>query len=177
MPRTITAELRVDAPVEAVWPVATDVAAAAPYLPGCTGIELLTPPPFAAGTRWLETRVILRRPATMELLVTASRAPGAAPSRLPDAPPDDWGTPPGAAYYDNAWSHADTRYTSRFEMVPDGRGTRLVMKMRAAPRTLFGRLLSAATSGVLRKILAADLEGLARAVRERHAAPTGPARV
>jgi hypothetical protein len=73
---TAHARRRVKAPLERVWTSATDVAGAEQRMSGVEQIELLTPGPFAVGTRWRETRVAAGRPETEEMLVVEAVPPG-----------------------------------------------------------------------------------------------------
>jgi hypothetical protein len=62
----------VEAPAGAVWEVVTDLPGRGAWLSDVDGVELLTPGPFGAGTRWRETR----RAAVTEELVVAAAEPG-----------------------------------------------------------------------------------------------------
>ena len=61
----------VAAPVQRVWDVATDLAGSPQVVRAIDAVEVLTPGPFAAGTRWRETRTMMGRSATEEMTVTA----------------------------------------------------------------------------------------------------------
>jgi uncharacterized protein YndB with AHSA1/START domain len=53
---TVAVTQVVDAPLERVWRLATDLAARARWLAGVAEVEVLSPGPFGAGTTWRETR-------------------------------------------------------------------------------------------------------------------------
>ncbi|MEV6842622.1 SRPBCC family protein [Actinoplanes sp. NPDC051411] len=53
---TVAVARTIDAPVEAVWRVVTDVPGRAGWLTAVRRAELRTPGPFRAGTVWAETR-------------------------------------------------------------------------------------------------------------------------
>jgi len=55
---------RVEAPIETVFDVATDLPHAAEHIRGIEKIELLSPGPIGVGTRWRETRRMMGREAT-----------------------------------------------------------------------------------------------------------------
>ena len=74
----------VDAPVQRVWDLATDLERAPTTLSGVTRVEVLTDGPFAVGTRWRETRTMFGREASEVLEVTAVEDE---PMKAPDA----WG--------------------------------------------------------------------------------------
>lgn len=61
----------VEAPLEVVWRVATDLEALPETMSAITAVEVLAGgDPFGVGTRWRETRLMMRREATEEMTVT-----------------------------------------------------------------------------------------------------------
>lgn len=68
-------ERSVQAPVERVWEVLTDVAHADRTLSGVQRVEVVTDGPYRVGTRWRETRRMFGKEATEEMQVTAAQAP------------------------------------------------------------------------------------------------------
>jgi hypothetical protein len=66
---------RINAPVETVFDVASDLEHAAGRFRGIVKIELLTPGPVGAGTRWRETRRMMGREHTETLEMTAYDRP------------------------------------------------------------------------------------------------------
>ena len=65
----------VQAPVERVWDVLTDVAHADQILSGVTKVEPITEEPYRVGTRWRETRRMFGRDATEQVHVTVAEPP------------------------------------------------------------------------------------------------------
>lgn len=72
---SVTVSRTVAAPVETVWAVATDLAAAPETLSGVARVEVLEGETFGVGTRWRETRTMMGREATEEMVVTAAAVP------------------------------------------------------------------------------------------------------
>src|SRR5918994_476360 len=68
-------ERLVQAPVERVWDVLTDVAHADQTLSGVTRVELITEGPYRVGTRWRETRRMFGKEATEQMQVTVVETP------------------------------------------------------------------------------------------------------
>lgn len=61
----------IERPIEDVFRLFTDIEGAASRVSNIQKVELLTVGDFSIGTRWLETRAVLGRESTEELLVTA----------------------------------------------------------------------------------------------------------
>ena len=59
----------INAPVEKVWDVLTDIPNAARRLSGIDDVQMMTSGPYAVGTRWRETRTFFGRTATEEMWV------------------------------------------------------------------------------------------------------------
>jgi uncharacterized protein YndB with AHSA1/START domain len=73
---TVAVTRTIDAPVEAVWRVVTDVAGRAGWLSAVRRAELRTPGPFRAGTVWAETRTAADgEPVTEEFVVIEAIEP------------------------------------------------------------------------------------------------------
>ena len=60
---------RVQAPPSAVWEVVTDLSRAEEWLSQVVDLQVITPGPYAVGTRWRETRRMMGRSETQELVV------------------------------------------------------------------------------------------------------------
>lgn len=60
---------QVQAPPAAVWEVITDLSRAQERLSQVTALQVLTPGPYALGTRWRETRRMMGSSETQELVV------------------------------------------------------------------------------------------------------------
>lgn len=71
----IELERVVQAPVERVWDVLTDVAHADRTLSGVERVEMLTEGPYRVGTEWRETRRMFGKESTEQMRVTAVEAP------------------------------------------------------------------------------------------------------
>lgn len=71
----IDLERLVQARVERVWEVLTDVAHADQTLSGVEHVELITEGPYRVGTRWRETRRMFGKEATEQMQVTVAEAP------------------------------------------------------------------------------------------------------
>ncbi|EYR62021.1 carbon monoxide dehydrogenase [Actinotalea ferrariae CF5-4] len=137
----------VAAPPERVWALATDLAGAPRVLSGVQRVEVLTPGPFAVGTRWRETRTMFGKEATEEMAVTAVE--------------------PQRSYTVEAES-SGARYVSTFAFhpSPDG-GTAVVLTFGAQATTGVAKVMAVLTGPLARrsveKALRGDLEDLARA--------------
>lgn len=71
----IDLEHMVQAPVDRVWEVLTDIAHADQTLSGVQRVEVLTEGPYRVGTRWRETRRMFGKEATEQMQVTLAEAP------------------------------------------------------------------------------------------------------
>lgn len=65
----VTVRRTVQASVERVWAVLTDLDRAAEHISAITDVEILTDGPYALGTTWLQTRRVFGRSATAQLCV------------------------------------------------------------------------------------------------------------
>jgi len=155
---TYVVSTRVAAPAERVFEVFTDVPRAAERIPGIAKVEMLTEGPFRVGTRWRETRIVMKKQATEEMWVTT--------------------VDPPRSYTVEAESHG-THYDARFEFKPDGDGTQVTWTFRGTPLTFGAKLMSAVLGplfkGMMKKWLAADLEAL-RTACEGKASAAGAGR-
>ena len=143
----IDLERLVEARVERVWEVLTDVAHADQTLGGVDRVELLTEGPYQVGTRWRETRRMFGREATEQMQVTVAEAPTRTVIEA-----------------DSSGVH----YITEFTLTPSSAdATRLTMSFTAvqgqvnplhkALRRLFGRLGAKASE----KVMAKDLQDIA----------------
>lgn len=129
---------------ERVWAVASDFLNAAENITSITRLEILTPGPIGAGTRFREWRG--RQVAEMEISA--------------------WSPPRSYGLLGYAMG---TEFASEVRCVPDGVGTRLEMEVTVRPQTLGAKLLSplmAVMSRLMVKSCAQDLRDIA-AVAER----------
>jgi hypothetical protein len=67
--QTLRLRRTIDAGTAAVWDVLTDLTRAPQRLSGVTSVQIMTPGPYAVGTRWRETRTFFGRPSTEEMWV------------------------------------------------------------------------------------------------------------
>ncbi|MFC5381216.1 SRPBCC family protein [Aquipuribacter nitratireducens] len=144
---------RVQAPVDEVWRIATDLESAPQVVRGIDAVEVLTPGPFGVGTRWRETRTMFGRSATEEMTVSA--------------------VDPGRSYTVEATS-SGVHYLSTFSFAPAGEGaTEATMTFGGRPTTRVAKVLGALTAPLatrsVEKALRADLDDIAAAA-ERGAA-------
>lgn len=152
-----TQELRltqhVDAPVETVWAVLTDIEDAAETLSGIVAVEQLTPGPYAVGLRWRETRKMFGMSASEEMEVAEVDAPHRTVVTS---------------------VQGEVTYRTVFALAPKpAGGTELVMLFSASqpPQRGLKRLVGAATSrlgtSAARRMMEQDLQDIAAAAAAR----------
>ncbi|MEL6428261.1 MAG: SRPBCC family protein [Planctomycetota bacterium] len=144
----LTVETHVAAPQERVFDVYTQVDRLAERIPTITAVEVLTDGPFGDGTRWRETRVVMKKEATEEMWVT--------------------GFEPPHRYNVEAESNG-MKYSTLMSFTPERDGTTVRWEFTSTPQSFGARLLSGVFSvllkGTMRKHMLGDLEAL-RAVAE-----------
>lgn len=145
--RTTSVTRTVDAPVEALWSLATDLERWASAISGIERVEVLEGEGFGEGTRWRETRRMMGREATEEMWVTEVR--------------------PGRAYTTEA-DGPGVRYVSTFAFDPVGPAqTAVTVTFGARPTRTLTKVLLAVGGGLMlrgvRKALHGDLDDLAAA--------------
>lgn len=141
----VTVERRINASADRVWEALTDLERMPSVLTGVERVDVLTPGPFAVGTRWRETRRMFGKQATEEMYVTACEAPG--------------------RYVVEADS-AGTHYVSEFSLDRSGPQTTTVrMHFSARPPGGFAGLLAKVFGGLgtraVARAIAKDLEDVA----------------
>jgi hypothetical protein len=137
-----------------MWAVASDFAHAAGRIKAITKVEIVTPGPVGAGTRFKEWRG--RQMVDMEVAA--------------------WSPPRSYSLRGYA---IGIEFTSEIRCVPDGSGTRLEMEVHVRPQNFGAKLLSpliALTSKVMVKSCAKDLGEIAAAA-ERDGLATGEVRM
>jgi hypothetical protein len=97
--RTVAARRTIEAPIEKVWVLATDIGRWPEATSGVERVELLTDGDFGESTRWRETRQMFGREATEEMSVSA--------------------VDPGRCYTVEAENHG-VRYVSTFSFTATG---------------------------------------------------------
>jgi carbon monoxide dehydrogenase subunit G len=145
--QTVTVRRHIAAPVERVWRLATDLGRAPEVLSGVERVEVLTPGPFGVGTRWRETRRLMRREVTEEMWVTAVDA---------------------ARSYTVEADSRGVHYVSRFDFAPAGDGgTEVALSLGGQARGRVGQLIGRITGPLARRgvsrALQKDLDDLAAA--------------
>lgn len=150
---SLTVTRTINAPLEAVWQVATDLADMPETMSAITGVEILEGGgAFAVGTRWRETRMMMRREATEEMEVT----------RLEHH----------RSYTVEADNHG-VHYISTFTFTPVGDDrTEVAMSFTgqpSGPQNVIQRTLGRLGLRVVRKSLEQDLADLARAAEDADA--------
>ena len=132
---------RSSAPPDRMWALASDFAHAAGRIKAITKVEIVTPGPVGAGTRFREWRG--RQGIDMEIAA--------------------WSPPRSYALRGYALG---TEFMSEIRCVPDGSGTRLEMEVHVRPQALGAKLLSpvlALMSRLMVKTCAKDLGDIAAA--------------
>jgi carbon monoxide dehydrogenase subunit G len=131
-----------------VWDVISDFDHVEDRISAITRFEVLTDGPVGVGTRFRETRVMLKREATEEMEITA------------------WDPPNG---YATECESCGAQYRTTLACIPDGDGTRVEMTMEARPMSFMAKVMGAVMGrmvmGACRKAFDRDLEDL-RAVVE-----------
>ncbi|MDK2973525.1 MAG: hypothetical protein PWP23_3280 [Candidatus Sumerlaeota bacterium] len=145
----LTLTRSVAAPREEVFAVFTDLEGCTERIDSISKVELLTPGPFGAGTRWRETRVMYGKERAEILEVTEYDPP---------------------AGYTVACASCGSLYTTVFRFEEDGAATRVTMEFVSRPMTFMARVLSvmmAPMMGAMRKALESDLDALKHAAEKR----------
>ena len=75
MDHTTSLTRHINAPADKVWAVISDIPGSAATLSSIDSIQMLTESPYAAGTRWKETRTMLGRAETVEMWVSQCEPP------------------------------------------------------------------------------------------------------
>jgi uncharacterized protein YndB with AHSA1/START domain len=146
---TITVAKRIDAPVDRVFELFTDIEHIPERVSGIHRIEVVTSGGFRLGTRWRETREIMGHHVTEEMEITAFER-----NRTFTITNDNRGT------------RVDTQF--RFALV--NRATTVSVECTLDPQSFPARLLSPigwALEGTIREAIARDLDDLKRAVESR----------
>ncbi|MBT8484344.1 MAG: hypothetical protein HKO59_07400 [Phycisphaerales bacterium] len=152
----ITVRRRINAPAAEVFAAVSDFEHAADRITGIERVEMLTDGPTGVGTRFRETRIMMKREASEVMEVTAFE--------------------PGRSYTLEAASCGNLyRTTVGCEPVETGVTgvTDVVMEMTYTPQTFAAKCMSLAApllGGVMRKCLERDLDDL-QADLEQSATP------
>lgn len=110
----------IEAPVERVFEVFSDIPGASARISGISRIEMLSEGPFGLGTRWKEARTMFGREAVEEMWVTQCDPP--------------------RSYTVEAENHG-ARYLSRYDFIEEGERTRVRLQFGAEGRTVFAKFV------------------------------------
>lgn len=153
---SLTTSRQIQAPIETVFRVFTDLENAGTTIPAIKKMEMLTPAPVCKGTRWKETRVLFGKEATETMEITRFDPP--------------------RGYTVEAES-CGTHYTTTFVFRPEGGeagGTHAEMTFRGQPLTTAARVMGAVMGlmmkGMMRKLLNSDMDSLKAACEREPAA-------
>jgi carbon monoxide dehydrogenase subunit G len=147
----VTTSRTIQAPVERVWELATDIAGSEQTMRGIDRVEMLSEGAFGPGTRWRETRTMFGRAATEEMWVTA--------------------VDPRRSYTVEAESHG-AHYVSTFTFTATSREeTEVVLSFDARPLGTVTKVLATVTAPLasrsVGRALRRDLDDLAAAAEAR----------
>lgn len=138
---------RVDAPVERVFDVYSDLRRAPERASGIKSLEVLTEGPIGVGAKFRETRIMFGREATEQMEVTEFRR---------------------NEMYAIECTSCGTHYRSELEFRPDGAGTIVDMSFDGRPVTKTARILGAfmgvLMKGACKRAMEQDLTDLKKAV-------------
>ena len=151
---TVTVAKRIDAPVERVFELFTDIEHGPERVSGLKKIEVMTSGGFRLGTRWQETREVMGCHVTEEMEVTAFER---------------------NCTYTITNDNRGTRIDTEFRFAPTHRSTTVSVEFTMDPQSFPAKLLSPigwALAGKIREAIARDLDDLKRAAEshEWHAA-------
>ncbi len=138
----ITMSSTVDAPLERVFEVYTDIENAAGRIEGIKKLEILSETRSGLGLKWRETREFMGKEAVEEMEIT--------------------GIDPPDSYKVEAESHG-THYTSIFTFKEQTGATTVAWEFAGEPLTLVSKVMSVMAvlfSGSLKKMMQGDLDDL-----------------
>lgn len=145
--KVITVERTIDAPVERVWTMLTDLDGGKNTLPGVLKIERINGEGFEVGTSWRETRKLFGKEASEVMTVSEVEAPHRTVLLA---------------------NHQEMDYRTEFILAPVGAGTTLTMVFSGTSnatgvRGLVEKALMPLGAAVTRKMMVKDLDAIARA--------------
>lgn len=121
----------IQAPIERVFDVFTDLARAGERLTAVQRIEVLTDGPVGKGTRWRETRLMMKSQVTETLEFTAFERPGRCVISCVSR---------------------EAAFETEFRFLPDGAATRVEMQFNWKPQSLMAKLMSPLAPLIMRMI-------------------------
>lgn len=150
----LTVSTHVAAPLQETFDVFTELEHAAERIPAITKLELLSEGPFGEGTRWRETRVLMKKESTEEMWVTGFEPPHR---------------------YTVEANSCGSLYQTLFSFKPDGQGTTVSWSFEATPQTLAAKIMSPVFGllfkGMMKKCMLEDLEALREVAEARSGSP------
>ena len=133
----------INASVDRVWAVITDIDNCDKHISGIKAIKILERPEQGViGLKWQETRLMMGKEAIETMWISAAEAP-------------NW-------YQTTAHNHGAI-YSSRMEIAESASGTALTMSFSSEATTFGSRLMSVLSflfKGTLRKMIEQDLEDI-----------------
>jgi len=120
MPKVSVTE-QIDAPLERVFDLFTDLEHAGENISGIDRVEILTDGPTGVGTRWRETRTMWGKEATEEMEITEFSA---------------------GDRYTAVAENFGARYLSTFRFTRNGTGTDVTMDFEVIPVSLVAKLFT-----------------------------------
>lgn len=118
---TATVTQKIDAPVEQVFDVLSDIPNAAATVTAIEKIEMLSEGPVKVGTRWKETRVLFGKASTEEMWFTEFNRPN---------------------HYAVEAESCGSHFRTDFRFESQGEGTLVTLQMTTKPISLFAKLMS-----------------------------------
>ena len=140
----------VETPPDAAFSTAIDISNWPRFISGVQSVELLTPGPVAAGTRFRETRSMFGRQASEDMTLAQIEPP--------------------RRFLLTAFNHG-TAFRAEHLFAPEAAGTRTTLVFEGQPATLLARLfapLGWLFLGTLKRQLELDLADLKREAERRH---------
>jgi uncharacterized protein YndB with AHSA1/START domain len=139
---SVSVTQQTSASIGTVWQKATDIAASPQWLTGVDSVRLLAGgDEFGVGTRWDETRTLMGRQATEQMVVTA--------------------VAPGVSFTVEAESDG-VHYVSLFEFTPNNAGTTIRLTFGAEGGGLLAKIMAPLSSRIVARQLRQDIRDLAR---------------
>ena len=145
----IAVECFVEAPPDAAFSAAIDISNWPRFISGVQSVELLTPGPVAAGTRFRETRSMFGRQASEDMTLAQIEPP--------------------RRFLLTAFNHG-TAYRAEHLFAPEAAGTRMTLVFDGQPAALLARLfapLGWLFRGTIKRQLELDLADLKREAERR----------
>jgi hypothetical protein len=139
-------ERHINAPTNVVYDLCADLRGAPDRISGIKRLEVLTEGPIRVGTRFRETREMMKKECTEEMEITAIE--------------------PGKSYTVRCES-CGCDYRTTFTFAPNAGGTNLILDMKVKPISLgariFAPIMGFLMSGMMKKCLVADLNDIQKA--------------